>query len=53
MKLLIKNGKNMQFIDLKTQNSRIKEKVDASILNVLDHGRYVFGQEIIDLEENL
>jgi len=43
----------MQFIDLKTQYSRIKEKVDASILNVLEHGRYVFGQEIIDLEEKL
>lgn len=43
----------MQFIDLKTQYNRIKEKVDSSVLNVLDHGRYVFGPEITELEEKL
>lgn len=43
----------MQFIDLQSQYKRIKDKVDTSVLNVLDHGRYVFGPEIEELEKRL
>lgn len=43
----------MQFIDLKTQYARIKETVDKSIMDVLEHGQYVFGPEIKELEEKL
>lgn len=43
----------MQFIDLKTQYQRIKSKVDASILRVLESGKYILGPEINELEEKL
>jgi len=43
----------MQFIDLKTQYARIKDKVDSSIMQVLEHGKYVFGPEITELEDQL
>ena len=34
------------FIDLATQQARIKPALDANIAGVLAHGRYVFGPEI-------
>jgi len=43
----------MQFIDLKKQYSVLKEQIDAGINGVLEHGRYVFGPEITQLEETL
>lgn len=43
----------MQFIDLKTQQERIKPQLDAAIQRVLGHGRYIMGPEIEDLEEKL
>jgi dTDP-4-amino-4,6-dideoxygalactose transaminase len=43
----------MQFIDLKKQYSLIKEDVDKRIHAVLDHGRYINGPEITELEEKL
>ncbi len=43
----------MQFIDLKTQYERQKEEIDAAIHQVLDHGRYVMGEEVLELESEL
>ncbi|AOT09706.1 DegT/DnrJ/EryC1/StrS family aminotransferase [Pseudoalteromonas luteoviolacea] len=43
----------MQFIDLKTQYSQLKEKIDSNIHKVLDHGQYVMGPEVIELEQKL
>ena len=43
----------MQFIDLKSQYESIKDDINQRIQNVLEHGRYVFGPEIIELEEKL
>ena len=43
----------MQFIDLKTQYSLIKEDILKSIETVLDHGQYIMGPEVVTLESNL
>jgi dTDP-4-amino-4,6-dideoxygalactose transaminase len=43
----------MQFIDLKSQYTQIKEQINSGIERVLEHGRYVFGPEIEELEEKL
>ncbi|RZI85363.1 MAG: DegT/DnrJ/EryC1/StrS family aminotransferase [Rubrivivax sp.] len=43
----------MEFIDLKTQQARIKEKIDAGIARVLAHGQYILGPEVAELEEKL
>lgn len=43
----------MDFIDLQTQQTRIKAEIDAGIARVLAHGRYVFGPEIDELEGKL
>ena len=45
--------KNMQFIDLAAQQARIKDKINAGIQNVLNHGQYILGPEVSELEENL
>lgn len=43
----------MQFIDLKTQQARIREDLDARISAVLDHGQYILGPEVRELESVL
>jgi UDP-2-acetamido-2-deoxy-ribo-hexuluronate aminotransferase len=43
----------MDFIDLKTQYRRIKPSVDARIARVLDHGQYILGPEVSELEKQL
>lgn len=43
----------MDFIDLKTQYRRIKPSVDARIARVLEHGQYVMGPEVTELEQSL
>ncbi|MEZ5084362.1 MAG: DegT/DnrJ/EryC1/StrS family aminotransferase [Bacteroidales bacterium] len=43
----------MQFIDLKAQQDRIKDKIDRNIQNVLAHGNYIMGPEIKELESAL
>ncbi len=43
----------MQFIDLKTQYARIKDSVRARIDTVLDHGNFILGPEVAELEEKL
>ena len=41
----------MQFIDLAAQQELIRDKVEANIKKVLDHGQYVMGPEIKELEK--
>lgn len=43
----------MEFIDLKTQYARLKSGVDARIQAVLDHGQYIMGPEVAELERAL
>lgn len=43
----------MEFIDLKSQQARIKDKIDAGIARVLAHGQYILGPEVAELEEKL
>jgi len=43
----------MDFIDLKTQQKRIKDKLDTNIQRVLEHGNYIMGPEIKELEAAL
>jgi UDP-2-acetamido-2-deoxy-ribo-hexuluronate aminotransferase len=43
----------MEFIDLKSQYQRLKTEIDAGIQRVLDHGQYILGPEVAELEEKL
>ena len=43
----------MQFIDLESQYKLLKTKIDARIHNVLNHGKYIMGPEVFELEEKL
>jgi len=43
----------MQFIDLHAQQRRIRDKIENNILKVLDHGKYILGPEVTQLEEQL
>ncbi|WP_312920190.1 DegT/DnrJ/EryC1/StrS family aminotransferase [Stutzerimonas nitrititolerans] len=43
----------IDFIDLKTQQARIKDRIDAGIQRVLAHGQYILGPEVAELEEKL
>ena len=43
----------MEFIDLKTQQSKIKNKIDERIKSVLEHGKFIMGPEVLELEERL
>ncbi|RUR17522.1 DegT/DnrJ/EryC1/StrS family aminotransferase [Legionella septentrionalis] len=43
----------MQFIDLKTQSNRIEDRLIARFKDVLNHGAYIMGPEITELETAL
>ncbi len=43
----------IEFIDLKNQQARIKDKIDAGIQRVLRHGQYILGPEVTELEDRL
>ncbi|WP_350314691.1 DegT/DnrJ/EryC1/StrS family aminotransferase [Pseudoalteromonas sp. TB43-MNA-CIBAN-0091] len=43
----------MQFIDLAAQYKHLKTKIDKRIQDVLDHGKYIMGPEVQELEEKL
>lgn len=43
----------MHFIDLKAQYGLLKSRIDARIHNVLEHGCYILGSEVFELEEKL
>jgi UDP-2-acetamido-2-deoxy-ribo-hexuluronate aminotransferase len=43
----------MQFIDLKSQYAALKPSIDARIQTVLDHGQFIMGPEVAELEQKL
>lgn len=43
----------MQFIDLAAQQVRIRDKIERNIQAVMEHGKYIMGPEIRELEETL
>ena len=43
----------MEFIDLAAQSARLRPELDSRIAKVLDHGRYIMGPEIDELEKSL
>ncbi len=43
----------MQFTDLKSQYAALKPSIDARIQRVLDHGQYIMGPEVAELESAL
>jgi UDP-2-acetamido-2-deoxy-ribo-hexuluronate aminotransferase len=43
----------MEFIDLKSQYKQLKTSIDARIQQVLDHGQFILGPEVAELEEKL
>ena len=44
---------SLPFIDLKAQYAALKTSIDARIHRVLDHGQYIMGPEVKELEEAL
>jgi dTDP-4-amino-4,6-dideoxygalactose transaminase len=43
----------MNFIDLAAQQKVIKEALDRNIAAVLNHGKYIMGPEVVELENSL
>jgi UDP-2-acetamido-2-deoxy-ribo-hexuluronate aminotransferase len=43
----------LDFIDLKTQYRALREPINTRIQKVLDHGQYILGPEIAELERKL
>ena len=44
---------SITFIDLKAQQTRIRDKIESGLRVVLDHGAYIMGPEIAALETRL
>ena len=44
---------SLPFIDLKAQYAQLKTRIDARIQAVLDHGQYIMGPEVKELEVKL
>ena len=40
----------MQFIDLAAQQTRIREQIEKNVNAVLNHGKYIMGPEVGELE---
>jgi UDP-2-acetamido-2-deoxy-ribo-hexuluronate aminotransferase len=47
------NGSNMEFIDLKSQYMQSRDLINKRIQAVLDHGQYIMGPEVGELETRL
>jgi UDP-2-acetamido-2-deoxy-ribo-hexuluronate aminotransferase len=43
----------MEFVDMKAQYRRLKPRIDARIQAVLDHGQFILGPEVRELESRL
>lgn len=46
-------GAPIAFIDLAAQQARIRSNLDRAIARVLDHGQYIMGPEVAELEKKL
>lgn len=47
------NTRTIPFIDLNAQQKRIRSKIQERINRVLDHGKYIMGPEVKELEQLL
>ena len=43
----------MKFIDLEAQQKQIRSQIETNIHRVLDHGQYILGPEVAELEKRL
>jgi UDP-2-acetamido-2-deoxy-ribo-hexuluronate aminotransferase len=43
----------MEFLDLKSQYQLLKSEIDTAIQRVLDHGKFILGPEVEELEQKL
>ena len=43
----------MEFIDLKTQYAALKVQIHERMQRVLDHGQFIMGPEVAELEQKL
>ena len=43
----------LDFIDLKSQYAALRETINARIQRVLDHGQYIIGPEVQEMEQRL
>lgn len=43
----------MEFVDLRAQYAVLKDEIDEAIQRVLDHGRFIMGPEVFELEKRL
>ena len=43
----------MEFIDLKSQQKKIRKNLEKRLFKILDHGRYIMGPEVFELEQKL
>ena len=43
----------VSFIDLGAQQARIKSEIESGIARVLEHGKYILGPEVAELEQTL
>ena len=48
-----RKGVRVDFIDLKSQQKRIRSQIDTAIARVLDHGAYILGPEVRQFEAEL
>ena len=44
---------SIDFIDLKSQQARIRRNLEQALMRVLDHGKYIMGPEVLELESKL
>jgi UDP-2-acetamido-2-deoxy-ribo-hexuluronate aminotransferase len=49
----MESQKTLAFIDLGAQQRQIRGKIDTRITGVLDHGKYIMGPEVAELEKRL
>jgi len=47
------DGENVEFIDLKAQYAAYRHEIDAAMARVLEHGRFIMGPEVAELEAAL
>ena len=43
----------MQFIELKCRHNLIKDQIDARVQSVMEHGQFILGPEVKELEQKL
>ena len=43
----------MEFVDLKAQYRNSRDLINTRISNVLEHGKFIMGPEVFELEEKL